>query len=151
MHLSNCISTLYLLYTVVQADSKYRRPSKVFTNWIHGFFFDIMDSRSVFFVGLAQELFGRQLGRSSRTTDARFRSLFGTSAEVAAQAWGLVRASLPGTTHPRHLVWALLFLKCYPLEVVMSAMTGADESTVRYWVWLVVEALAKMKTVNFSL
>ena len=107
-----------------------------------------MDCNAPLFVALAEELFRRPIGAAPSTVMKRYRSLFGVTPAVTAQAWNLVGAKLPNNAHPRHLLWTLLFLKCYPLEVVMCAMTGANERTVRFWVWLVVRRLAEIDTVS---
>ncbi len=47
----------------------------------------------------------------------------------------------------KHLLSACLFLKTYSNETVLSAMTGADEKTKRFYLWMLVKALARLTIV----
>lgn len=46
---------------------------------------------------------------------------------------------------PIHLLYALLFLKLYPLETVLSGMTGRDEDTVRKYIWPCIVEIADLE------
>lgn len=77
----------------------------------------------------------------------RFRSWFGTPPHVVAIVWaglaltGWLRSvSKP---KPKHMLWALLFLKTYSTEPTLaSRVGGVDEKTFRKWTWLYLEGIA---------
>jgi hypothetical protein len=54
------------------------------------------------------------------------------------------RGSMPRGASPKHLLWALHFLKDYGMEAVLTTFLMADEKTIRKWVWYMVEAIASM-------
>lgn len=81
----------------------------------------------------------------------RFKTFFGVSPGICVKAWDHLKDVLPYGYKECHLLWALLFLKCYQKESVNSALVGCDEKTFRKRVWVVVEKLAFMKVVRFSL
>ncbi len=87
-------------------------------------------------------------GSNSRIVgQRRFISLFGTSPRICAICWTLIKNELPASYREVHLLWALLFLKCYNTENVNHAIAGCDEKTFREKVWVIVENLAFMKVV----
>lgn len=77
----------------------------------------------------------------------RFKSFFGASPQICAICWTLIKNELPANYREVHLLWALLFLKCYNTESVNHAIAGCDEKTFREKVWIIVEKLAFMKVV----
>lgn len=82
---------------------------------------------------------------------SRFIAFFGVSPSICAKAWHHLKDVLPPDYKENHLLWALLFLKCYNTEHVNRSIPGCDEKTFRKRVWVVVEKLAFMKVVRFSL
>ena len=107
-----------------------------------------MSSSKIDFEALAEEIFKRNLGLSEIVANRRFRGLFGVSAEICGQIWSLTQHQhLPGS-QPRHLLWALLFLKSYANETVLSALTGADEKTQRLWIWRFIRAISRLDIVR---
>lgn len=52
---------------------------------------------------------------------------------------------------PKHLLWALHFMKCYPTENQMASTVNEDEKTLRKWVWIFIDALAGLKSEVVSL
>ena len=47
---------------------------------------------------------------------------------------------------PKHLLWALHFMKTYKTEEVLASTLGhCDESTLRKWIWIFIEAIAALK------
>jgi len=78
----------------------------------------------------------------------RFKSFFGVSPQICALTWNLIKYELPDDYKEVHLLWALLFLKCYNTESVNRAIVGCDEKTFRKRVWMVVDKLAFMKVVS---
>jgi hypothetical protein len=69
----------------------------------------------------------------------QFRSLFGCSPEVVAEIWYRIaprggEISLRKGAEPRHLLWALLFMKVYANEDVLCSMVGGvDDKTFCFW------------------
>ena len=66
-------------------------------------------------------------------SDRVFRSSFGASIVVIRKLWKLC-SFLPGT-QPKHMLWALLFMKTYDTGPNISRQVGASEKTVRKFVW----------------
>ena len=52
---------------------------------------------------------------------------------------------------PKHLLWALLFLKVYASEQVIRKFTGADEKTSRKWIWLFIGYIEELKIVSYAI
>lgn len=84
----------------------------------------------------------------SLTGRRRFRSLFGTSPLICSIAWTLIQPSLPDGGEPKHLLWALLFMKTYMTEHAMRVLTGADEKTQRKWIWIFIDLLSSLNVVS---
>ena len=67
--------------------------------------------------------------------DYRFRA-------IVRMVWDMLveRGLLPKKGEPKHLLWTLYFLKCYPKEGPGCAAVGGpgaiDPKTMRKWVWL---------------
>ena len=103
----------------------------------------------------ALSMISRQSGSrdsmSVRTTTffRRFKSMFGTTPIVTAIAWEKCSPHVPGAD-PKHLLWAMLFLKQYASEEVHSAMADCDEKTFRKWCWHYVGRLQNISVVMFE-
>lgn len=78
----------------------------------------------------------------------RFKAFFGVSPSICAKAWLHVKDVLPPDYREFHLLWALLFLKCYNPEHVNHSIVGCDEKTYRKRVWVVIQKRAFMKVVR---
>lgn len=80
----------------------------------------------------------------------KFRSCFGASLLVLTIAWNTleVQKLLPADGHPKHLLWMCAFLKSYSSEAVYAAWFKVSEKTFRKWVWLFLEAVAKIELVS---
>ncbi len=55
----------------------------------------------------------------------------------------------PENSEPKHLLWALYFLKVYPREGPRCSAVGGskgaiDPKIMRKWVWLFLECIAKL-------
>ena len=87
--------------------------------------------------------YGKALKRS-------FAANFGVSSDVCAVAWETLytKGNISASAHPKHLLWALHFLKTYATENASRAILKADECTIRKWRWHFVELLAELKTVS---
>ena len=89
---------------------------------------------------------------SATTNSRRFRSVFGINPLICRHVWNLIACSpnaitVP-TARPKHLLWALLFLKQYNSTEFNAAITGADEKTHRKWTWLFVTFIAEINVVS---
>ena len=81
----------------------------------------------------------------------RFREFFGTSLVVVEQIWELLEREslLPDGCDPKHLLWALHFMKVYPKQSPgCSAVGGSGEAvdpkTHHKWVWMFLDAIAEL-------
>jgi hypothetical protein len=96
---------------------------------------------------------------SSEATEMRiFRELFGTRLLVVENLWFLLdELSLhPEGGLPKHLLWALHFMKAYPLQAQGCAAVGGsggavDPKTYRKWVWAYIEAVSDLELEVVSL
>ena len=80
-----------------------------------------------------------------------FREFFGTSLVVVEKVWELLDTDflLPDGYSPKHLLWALHFMKVYPKQSVGCTTVGASEGAVdpkthRKWVWAFIDVIAEL-------
>jgi len=87
---------------------------------------------------------------NTRLGQRRFAAHFGCSVDMCMLIWRkLQRAeTLPNMALPKHLLWTLAFLKLYGSEMVMAALCGCHEKTLRKWVWSFIEAIACLEIVS---
>lgn len=90
-------------------------------------------------------------GLSQVVEERRFRALFGATPEVCENLWSWIGGDLPKRASPKHLLWALMFLKIYASEHVHRLIAGADEKTFRKWSWDFVHHIANLPVVIYSL
>jgi hypothetical protein len=83
--------------------------------------------------------------------ERRFRIFFGIRKEIVLKVWGMLGEGglRPKNGKPKHLRWALYFLKVYLSEGLgCSAVGGSkgaiDPKTMRKWVWLFLERIAAL-------
>ena len=102
---------------------------------------------------LAREEFGLDSGYQNKTAKATDKeicqSLLGTSYVVCSELWNLIdpenNENVRGA-HPKHLFWALLLLKTYCIEPILTRVVGGvDTGTFRKWAWLFVSEIASLK------
>jgi len=86
--------------------------------------------------------------RHSTVTDRRFREYFGCSPDICKILWDLLEDFHPHGAHPKHLLYALLFLKQYNTEAINRALCKVDENTFRFWSWVYVHGLAELNVVR---
>ena len=86
-----------------------------------------------------------------------FREFFGTSVLVVEKTWELLERDslLPEGGRPKHLLWALHFMKVYPKQSPGCSAVGAsagavDPKTHRKWVWAFIDAVANLDDVVVS-
>lgn len=78
------------------------------------------------------------------------QSLIGTTYPVCCEIWNMIepssKARLKGA-QVRHLFWALLLLKNYCTEPILTRVVGGvDAGTYRKWAWLFVDEIALLKS-----
>ncbi len=78
--------------------------------------------------------------------DETFRSLFGCSTDICFLLWPHVAGNetAGADVQPKHLLWALHFLKLYNPVRSNAAMIGCDAKTHTKWVWMVLTILANI-------
>jgi hypothetical protein len=106
----------------------------------------VMSENDFLLCGL--EIANHDVNRSANVGANRFRSLFGATPKVCSILWISLADTVPAYSESKHLLWALLFLKTYTSEHVMHALTGADEKTVRKWVWIFVQLISDLHVVS---
>lgn len=77
----------------------------------------------------------------------RFKSFFGVTPQVCAKLWNLFECN--NLSQPKHLLWALLFLKQNGTEHERRSILKSDEKTIRKWTWVYVELLGKLNLVFY--
>jgi len=89
----------------------------------------------------------RKVGSAARE-DRRFREHFGAPFAIVRMVWDMLVEGglLPEKGKPKHLLWMLYFLKCYPKESPGCAAVGGsrgaiDPNMMRKWVWLFLERI----------
>jgi hypothetical protein len=92
----------------------------------------------------------RKVGTAARE-DQRFCELFGAPFAIVQMVWDMLEevGLLPEKSEPKHLLWALYFLKCYPKEgpgcaIVGGSKVAIDPKTMRKWVWLFLERICEL-------
>jgi hypothetical protein len=93
---------------------------------------------------------GRKVGTAARE-DRRFREHFGAPFTIVQMVWDMLVEGglLPENGKPKHLLWTLYFLKCYPKEGPGCAAVGGsrgaiDPKTMCKWVCLFLERICKL-------
>lgn len=82
----------------------------------------------------------------SHDEDQRFRSFFGAPPFIVVDVWNRIEETIdaPGA-HPRHLLWALVFLKVYQTEDVHCCIVGWPcKETYRKWSWYFIEKMSQL-------
>ena len=79
------------------------------------------------------------------TNKRRFGTSFGTTPFICELIWKGLELKVPIGTMYYHLLWALLFLKLYSPEAVLSGMIGVDEKTLRKHVWNILRSMNNLK------
>ena len=89
---------------------------------------------------------------AAASTEIRaFRETFGTSLPIVSMVWSMLWEEdvVPEGGRPKHLLWALHFLKVYPLQAPGCAAVGGsagavDAKTHKKWVWAFIDAIAEL-------
>jgi hypothetical protein len=89
----------------------------------------------------------RILRRMSTNNDRQFLALFGVPPIHAYKLWRMIIDNgNPEKIAPKHLMWALFFLRTYNREEVIATIMGVTEKTLRKWIWLVIKKLSSIDT-----
>jgi hypothetical protein len=111
------------------------------------------------FMVLARDIQNRGARRiGTDEMEARhFREFFGTSVLIVEKVWNLLERDslLPERCNPKHLLWALHFMKVYPKQssgcLAVGASDGAvDPKTHKKWVWAFIDAITELADVVVS-
>jgi hypothetical protein len=93
---------------------------------------------------------GQKVGTAARE-DRRFRKHFGGPFAIVRMVWDMLVEGglLPKNDEPKHLLWTLYILKCYPKEGPSCAAVGGlrgaiDPKTMRKWVWPFLERICEL-------
>jgi hypothetical protein len=83
----------------------------------------------------------------SKDSNNRFRSCFGASIGVVLDIWNRVEPILDQRgAEPKHLLWALVFLKVYSTEEIHCSIVGWPHChTFRKWSWYFIQKIADLK------
>ena len=93
------------------------------------------------FIRLGTKIFGKKENIPASRARALFREFFGCDPEVANSIWTRIclkqkrsPAGLPRGSMPKHLLWALTFMKTYSIEAVLCRSFGiSDKKTFQKW------------------
>jgi hypothetical protein len=93
---------------------------------------------SKYFLKLGHDIVGQpRTAYLLRGIRDKFMSLYGTEPVVAALLWDLLPDHVkekPGC-EPKHLLWALNFLKSYDTAINNGICFRCDETTFQKWTW----------------
>jgi len=105
-----------------------------------------------FFEEIGSEIIRRgkrlRLFKSEKVLRKKYTAFFGTTPFVCSLLWAMLEPcrKMPRGVQPKHLLWALMFLKIYGTEAVNCNLAdGVDEKTFRKWAWLFVEGIAALE------
>lgn len=68
---------------------------------------------------------------------------FGIDPVVTSKVWDLIKPVISHKTKPSHLLWALLLLKTYNSEEILSSLVGRTPKTFRKHAWYIIESISK--------
>ena len=95
------------------------------------------------FKAVANDTLRMNNGRANSSQLRTWKTFFGTTPQVAADIWNALHPTLKQGSQPKHLLWALLFLRKYNTERENCAIVGIqDEKTFREWCWYFIQKLS---------
>ena len=98
------------------------------------------------FMALHLRITHRNDARGFTTDLKQFRSFYGCSPSNCAILWAKIRQKkLAPRAEPKHLLWALMFLKLYNTEEAFAGFLGVDKDTFSEWLFHLVKAIAKLR------
>jgi hypothetical protein len=90
------------------------------------------------FKALGAEIMRRHTAGAAEAFNTRWISYFGVEPEVCEDVWRRLDADEPDDWYaePVHLLWALLLVKTYETEAVLTGICGGcHEDTFSKWAW----------------
>lgn len=83
----------------------------------------------------------------SKDKDMRIRACFGAPSDIIADIWNRMNAyGLKDGAHPKHLLWALVFLKVYSTEEIHCSIVGwPSAKTFSKWAWYFIDRISLLK------
>lgn len=99
---------------------------------------------------IARHMLGME-GGPKTTDDKDFRSFFGAGIVVIHLLWNRIltqphQPPLSTNAQPKHLLWAMVFLKCYNSTTVLRRICGwPSETTYREWTWYFLNRISALK------
>ena len=73
-----------------------------------------------------------------------FKELFGISPQVCSFVWAFLVGHYVMIAKPMYFLCALMFLRHYTTERLLSSTFHLDEKTIRKHIWAIIDALAQM-------
>lgn len=89
------------------------------------------------------------INNPSTTERRRFQQNYGISPFMCTILWSKLSPTLHKNCRPKHMLYALRFLKTYSTEDVSAVAEGCDEKTFRKWVWYFVTAIGQLNEVSY--
>ena len=86
--------------------------------------------------------------KSAKVEDETFRSFFGASVSIVTLLWNMLVPLIDQRgAAPKHLLWALVFIKVYSTTAVHRRIVGwPDPKTYRKWSWYFLKKIASLKS-----
>lgn len=97
---------------------------------------------------MGHEITGHKLAHSIKLGMRKFKAFFGVSPKICELVWDQIQNKLENDSHPKHLLWALLFLKQYNTETTNSVLIKADEKTIRKYIWNFIHLISELQVVT---
>jgi len=101
------------------------------------------------FLSTSEPIMRSTSGLSILVERRRFRAIFGVSPLVCSIVWNKLDGSVCRRARPKHLLWALLFLKVYASEHNNRVLVNADEKSFRKWAWRFVKYVANLRIESY--
>lgn len=90
----------------------------------------------------------RHTSYSQNVGRRRLKSMFGVTPKVCSLIWNLILPILSIECSPCHLLWALMFLRCYNTEETNRAIVKTDEKTFRKYSCILINYISRMRVVS---
>ena len=106
-----------------------------------------MDASSFLKLGMCLFSEAAQSDRSYVTQNQHFKVICGVHPTVCMIVWGELKWSMlvKDACKPKHLLWALIFLKTYATESSLVVAIGVDEKTLQKWIFIIIYAISDLE------
>ena len=81
-------------------------------------------------------------GGKDNLSDRQFGAFYNRTPEEVADLWEMCIPKIESATQPKHLFWALMYMKLYLPSDVMTILLDVSYPTWDKWVWIWIEAIA---------